>query len=61
MSASVGLSPTNRSRRGEMLVHEGQRRLARPRAWRKLGALQVIEIVLADEGQPEAQRRQIGL
>ena len=46
---------------GEMLVHQPERGLARLALAGKQGALEVVQPLLADESQPEAQGRDVGL
>ncbi len=61
MSASVDALPDQPAALGEVLVHQRQRRFPRRPLAGKLRPLHVREVRLPDEGQPEAQRRHIGL
>ena len=61
MSARLSRSPTKKRAAGEMLVHQPERRLARLALARQQRALQLAQPRLADEGEPEAQGRDVGL
>ena len=55
------MSPTNQSRRLQMLVHQLQRRIPGLALARHLQPLQVVQILRPKQAHPEAQRRDIGL